>query len=446
MAARRVSAEKVDPAPLGRPLAFEFSGKTAKNRFLKAAMSELQSSWDNKDLTKRGIPPKELVNVYRRWGEGGFGLILLGNTMIEYDQLEAAGNHIIPSDAPFFGERFERFKEIASAAKENGSLVYTQLSHPGRQVHADIQPNPISASDVQLTNSAFGEFAKPRPMEKADFERVINGFAHAAEYCYKAGFDGVQLHGAHGYLLAQFLAPSTNKRTDEYNGSLLNRARLIFEITDAIRARVPDKSFSIGIKLNSTEFQQGGFTVEDCKVLCAELEKHQFDWIELSGGTYEALAFEHKRESTKKREAFFIEFAELIIPELKKTKAYITGGLRTAAGMVKALDVLDGVGIGRPAAHEFSLPQKLIDGVVDAAIQPLIDEGNFMITNVAATTQMNLVGHDREPLDLSRADHEKVFSEAVAKWLELRQKNGPSGPPVIEGFDLQSYGTAYAAA
>lgn len=150
---------------------------------------------------------------------------------------------------------------------------------------------------------------------------------------------------------------------------------------------MPDKSFSIGIKLNSAEFQKGGFTPEDCRVLCAELEKHNFDWVELSGGTYEVLAFEHRRESTKKREAFFIEFAEMVIPELKKTKAYITGGLRTTAGMVKALDTVHGVGLGRPVAHEFSLPQKILDGVVDGAIQPLIDEDNFMITNIAATTQ-----------------------------------------------------------
>ncbi|EHK19464.1 uncharacterized protein TRIVIDRAFT_58225 [Trichoderma virens Gv29-8] len=438
--------EKIDPAPLGQPLAFEFSGKTAKNRFMKAAMSELQSSWDDKDLTKRGIPPKELVNLYRLWGAGGYGVILLGNTMIEYDQLEGIGNHIIPSGAPFSGERFERFKEIASAAKAHGSLVYTQLSHPGRQVQEMIQPHPVSPSDVQLEVAGFGTFAKPRPMEKADFDHIINSFAHAAEYCYKAGFDGVELHAAHGYLLAQFLAPSTNLRTDEYGGSLANRARIIFEITDAIRARVPDKSFSIGIKLNSAEFQKGGFTVEDCKVLCAELEKNNFDWVELSGGTYEVLAFEHRRESTKKREAYFIEFAEMVIPKLKKTKAYITGGLRTTAGMVKALDKMHGVGIGRPAAHEYDLPQKILDSAVDGAIKQLIGEDNFMLTNVAATIQMMIAALGYEPLDLRRPDHDKVLHVAVEKHLENRQKGELPGPPFIEGLDLQPYGTAYAAA
>ncbi|KAL7813689.1 hypothetical protein V8C44DRAFT_357478 [Trichoderma aethiopicum] len=443
MSVRSQPSEKVDPAPLGQPLEFEFSGKVAKNRFLKAAMSELQASWDAKDLSKRGIPPKELVELYRRWGEGGFGVILLGNTMIEYDHLENAGNHIIPRDAPFSGERFERFKEIAAAAKAHGSLVYPQLSHPGRQVQEYIQPNPISASDVQLVGSAFGSFAKPRPMEKEDFENVINGFAHAAEYCYKAGFDGVQLHAAHGYLLAQFLAPSTNRRDDEYGGPLQNRSRLIFDITKAIRARVPDKSFSLAIKLNSAEFQKGGFSPEECRELCAELEKSGFDWVELSGGTYESLAFEHKRETTIKREAFFIEFAEMIVPELKKTKAYVTGGLRTAAGMVKALESVHGVGLGRPAAHEPELPQKILDGVVEGAIKPLFGESNFMITNMAATAQMKLIGQGYEPLDFSRPDHEKVFTEALGKWMELSKSKGPQGPPTIEGFELKPYGTAY---
>ncbi|KAL9471905.1 hypothetical protein ACSS6W_009846 [Trichoderma asperelloides] len=432
------SAEKVDPAPLGQPLSFEFSGKTAKNRFLKSSMSEQLSSWDEKDPAKRGIPSDELINLYRRWGEGGYGVILLGNTMIEVDQLEIDGNHIIPSDAPFSGDRFEKFKELASASKKHGSLVYPQLSHPGRQVQEAIQPNPISASDVQLVIPAMGTFAKPRPMEKADFDRVINEFAHAAEYSYKAGFDGVQLHGAHGYLLAQFLAPSTNKRTDEYGGSLLNRARLIFQIADAIRARVPDKAFSLGIKLNSVEFQQGGFTPEECKDLCVELEKNNFDWVELSGGTYEELAFAHRKESTIKREAYFLEFAELIIPHLKKTKVYVTGGLRSAAGMVKALNSVDGVGLGRPAAYEPALPQRILDGAADGAVQPFFDENDTGLGLLAAKTEMKLVGLGHEPLDLSREDHQKVFSAALSKW------SGRLGPLDIEDFDFQPYGTAYA--
>lgn len=388
MAPARFEAEDVDPSPLGQPLKFEFSGLTAKNRFMKAAMTERLSTWDPSDLKKRGVPTPELINVYRRWGEGGFGVILSGNVMIEYDHLEAPGNLIIPIDEAAGGKRFEAYKELAAAAKKEGSLFVAQLSHPGRQVSEDVQKHPISASDVQLEGDVMGmRFAKPRPMEQKDIERVIEGFAHAAEYSHKAGFDGVQLHGAHGYLLAQFLAPSTNKRTDRYGGSLLNRGRIIMEIADAIKARVNDPSFSLGIKINSVEFQKGGFSPEDCASLCEELEKHGFDYVELSGGTYENLAFSHKRESTKKREAFFLEFADTIVPRLKKTKAYVVGGLRSTGAMVKALDSVHGVSLARPIAHEFDLPTKILEGKVKSAIQYKLDEQDFGVTNVAAGTQ-----------------------------------------------------------
>lgn len=197
MTPTRFPAEPVDAKRLGEPLTFEFSGKTAKNRFLKAAMTERLSSWDAQNLEARGVPSRELINVYRRWGEGGYGLILTGNIQIEYDHLEAAGNPIIPPDAPFEGERFEAFKALATEAKREGSLIVGQISHPGRQVPESIQPRPISASDVQLEGIVIGSrFAKPRAMVKEDIDRVIEGFAHAAEYCYKAGFDGIELHGA----------------------------------------------------------------------------------------------------------------------------------------------------------------------------------------------------------------------------------------------------------
>jgi 2,4-dienoyl-CoA reductase-like NADH-dependent reductase (Old Yellow Enzyme family) len=150
MAPERYQSASGDASPLGKPLKFQFSGRTAKNRFLKAAMTERISSWDPKDLKARGIPSKNLINVYKRWGEGGFGQILTGNIMIEYDQLEAMGNPIIPRDAEFSGPRFEAFKELATQSKAHGSLIVGQVSHPGRQVENRIQKNPISASDVQL--------------------------------------------------------------------------------------------------------------------------------------------------------------------------------------------------------------------------------------------------------------------------------------------------------
>ncbi|KAH6648656.1 hypothetical protein BKA67DRAFT_521921 [Truncatella angustata] len=450
MVSNRIEGEPTDAAPLGKPLKFEFSGKTASNRFLKAAMTERLSSWDAKDLPKRGIPSKELINVYKRWGEGGFGVILTGNVMVDYDQLEAAGNPIVPREAEFSGERFEAFRELATESKKQGSLIVAQVSHPGRQVSDNINPHPISASDVQLEGNVMGmTFAKPRAMEKKDFDAVIGGFAHAAEFLYKAGYDGVELHGAHGYLLAQFLSPTTNKRTDQYGGSLLNRARIIFEISDAIRERVPDKSFSISIKLNSVEFQDGGFSTDDCKDLCVELEKHNFDFVELSGGTYQSLGFQHKRESSKKREAFFLDFADAIVPQLKKTKAYVTGGLRSVDAMVKALGSVHGVGLARPISHEFDLPNKILAGKVNGALDYKLDEQDFGITNVAAGTQIRLVGNDKEPLDLTQDKYLDVFKKSMEQWgKEMAEDKNQAkyGYVDIRGTELKPYGTSYAAA
>ncbi|KAH7308516.1 hypothetical protein B0I35DRAFT_442110 [Stachybotrys elegans] len=450
MAPKRIQSEAVDPSPLGQPLEFPFSGKTAKNRFLKAAMTERLSTWDPNVLENRGIPTEELINVYRRWGEGGFGNILTGNVMIEYDQLEAAGNPIIPRDAPFHGQRFEAFQKLAAVSREHGSLIVAQLSHPGRQVPQNIQPNPISPSDVQLEGTVMGmSFSKPRPMNNDDFAAVIDGFVHAAEYAYKAGFDGVQLHAAHGYLLAQFLSETTNKRTDEYGGPLANRARLIMEISDAIRARVTDRSFIVGIKVNSVEFQKGGFSPEDCRTLCGDLERHGFDFVELSGGTYQELAFSHKRESTKKREAFFLDFAESIVKELNQTKSYVTGGLRTVKGMVGALQTVDGVGLARPVCHEFDLPNKILKEGVQGALDILLDDQDFGTTNVAAGTQIRLVGKGKQPLDLTREDHKRAFEESQRKWSEEmahNQDNTKFGYVDIVGLDLQPFGTAYEGA
>jgi 2,4-dienoyl-CoA reductase-like NADH-dependent reductase (Old Yellow Enzyme family) len=444
----RYESDNVDAAPLGKPLKFEFSGKTAPNRFLKGAMTERISSWDPKNLEARGVPSTDLVNAYRRWGEGGIGLILSGNIMIDYDQLEAAGNPIIPKDAPYNGQRFERFRDMATQGKAEGNLMVGQVSHPGRQVEERIQKDPVSASDIQLKGDVMGmKFAQPHAASEAEIADIIERFAHAAEYLEKAGWDGVELHGAHGYLLAQFLAPSTNQRTDKYGGSLENRSRLILEIAQAIRKRTRS-DFILGIKLNSVEFQDKGFEPEEAKKLCALLEENRFDFVELSGGTYESLAFGHKRDSTKKREAFFLEFADLIAPVLSKTKTYVTGGFKTVGAMVSALDVVDGVGLARPLAQEPRFCKDVLSGKIKGAIKQQFDENDFGITNVAAGTHIRQIGKDHEPIDLSKGENVEAFKKDMGAW---GQKLGGDKEMKEYGYvDITSseavpYGTAAAS-
>ncbi|KAI9787018.1 MAG: hypothetical protein M1816_007771 [Peltula sp. TS41687] len=425
MPGQRHESEDVDIAPLAQPLHFEFSGQTAKNRIMKAPMAERMSSWDPKDINARGIPPEGLVKVYQRWGEGGYGMIITGNIMLDPNHLVAPGDAVIASDAPFSGARFEAFRRLGAAGKANGSLMLAQVSHPGRQTPSRLQPDPISASDTQLQGTVVGStYAKPHAASQEEIDHIVEAFAHAAEYLYKAGFDGIQLHGAHGFLLAQFLSESTNQRTDKYGGSLENRSRIILEIAQAIRKRRVPNSFILGIKLNSVEFQARGFDAEECRDLCRSLEAHRFDFVELSGGTYEALGFEHKRDSTRKREAFFLDFAEVIAPALRRTKTYVTGGLKTVGAMVKALDTVDGIGLGRPGCAEFLLARDILAAKVQGIIKPLIDEDDYGMALMASGAQILRVGKDHDPMDLSDEQTLQNFMKAMAAWMQASAEDG----------------------
>jgi 2,4-dienoyl-CoA reductase-like NADH-dependent reductase (Old Yellow Enzyme family) len=175
----------------------------------------------------------------------------------------------------------------------------------------------------------------------------------------ETGFSGVQVHAAHGYLISQFLSPMTNRRTDEWGGSLENRARFLRAIVAATRAKT-GRDFAVGVKLNSSDFQKGGFGADDARQVVAWLEADGVDLIELSGGTYEQprmLELEglepveeiRLRPSTRQREAFFLAFAS----ELKgvvRVPLMVTGGFRTAQGMVEAVrdDGIAMIGLGRP--------------------------------------------------------------------------------------------------
>ncbi|KAG5794033.1 hypothetical protein H9Q69_006909 [Fusarium xylarioides] len=343
----RYTSKDVSPEPLAQELHLYPSGRVAKNRFLKSPMAESLASWDPEIVSKRGIPTDELIELYRRWGEGknNFGIVVTGNIDIDLTSVGAAASPSIPVDAPFEGERFERFKQLATAAKKDGSLFLAQVNHPGRQVPYKFNPVAISASDVQLDPKMGMTFGKPHAATKEEIAQIIEGFAHAAEYLEKAGFDGIELHAAHGYLLSQFLSRTTNKRTDEYGTQTVeNRLRLISEIANAIKARV-SPTFIVSAKLNSVEFQDGGVTPDEVRELCERLEALGFDFVELSGGTYERMALSWEKESTKQREGFFLEWAETITKTLDpahKMRIFIAGGLRTVGAMVDALEVVDG--------------------------------------------------------------------------------------------------------
>ena len=198
--------------------------------------------------------------------------------------------------------------------------------------------------------------------------------------------------------------------------------RIILQIAKACRKRV-SSTFIFGIKINSVEFQEKGFTPEDAQKLCETSENARFDYVELSGGTYQKLAFSHQPESTRKREAFFLDFAEKIVTPLTKTRTYLTGGLRTAGAMVKALDTVDGIGLARPVCQEPHLPKDIIEGKLNGAIDSKLDQNNFPLTNTAAGTQIRQVGKDQEPMDLSDQGSVDAFFKDMQAWMEKQKSD-----------------------
>lgn len=385
-------------------------------------MSEALATWHPIDVSARGVPTQQLIDLYRHWGAGGWGQILTSNIMIDGAHLEAPGNMVIPGDAPFSGRRFEGFANLAKAATAQGSLIVGQVSHAGRQVEEHIQPHPISASEDQLyMPSMRRKFGKPRAATSEDIRGVIDGFAHAAEFLENAGFDGIQMHAAHGYLLAQFLSCSTNHRTDEYGGSLENRIRIILEIAAAIRKRVSE-TFVIGIKINSIELQEDGFNPQEATILCQKLEENKFDYVELSGGNYEKLAWMHVSESTKKRENFYIEAAEEIVKPLKTTKVYTTGGFKTLDGMADSLNIVDGVGIGKAACQEPRLAADLLSGKATGILKYAYAEEDFLKRLFAAGCQIRQIGKNEEPVDLTIPENaENVWDAIMAQWQKIAE-------------------------
>lgn len=180
--------------------------------------------------------------------------------------------------------------------------------------------------------------------------------------------------------------------------------------------------FILCIKLNSVEWQEGGFDVDEAREVCKILEENRFDFVELSGGTYEKLVFYHERESTKKREAFFIEFAEKIVPGLSRTKVYVTGGFKTVGAMVKALNTVPGIGIARPLCQEPLLCKEILERRVKGAVEQKIDLTDVSLTTIAAGAQIKQLGKNQEPIDLGEEKNVEVFMRELSKWTKA-QKN-----------------------
>ena len=339
-------------------------GAVLPNRIAKSAMSE--------DLAEPGHMPGSALNtLYGRWADSGAGLLISGNVMVDAKHL--GEHHNVVFEGNTFGGS-DALKAWAEAGQRAGAHFWPQINDPGRQTPLPRVPVAPSAVPLQLPGKLF---ATPRALESSEIEDIVGRYGRAAAISKEAGFSGVQIHGAHGYLVSQFLSPLSNQRDDAWGGDAERRRRFVIAIVRAMRAEV-GPAFPIGVKLNSADFQRGGFTEEESMQVVCALESEGVDLLEISGGTYEKPAvtgaIREMRASTLAREAYFLEYARAV-REKTKMPLLLTGGFRTRSGMVAALagerGCVDMIGLARPMALEPELPRGLLDGsILESRVQP----------------------------------------------------------------------------
>ncbi|NIF15534.1 NADH:flavin oxidoreductase/NADH oxidase family protein [Pantoea sp. Cy-639] len=339
------------------------NGSVIPNRIAKAAMEENLANLDQ-------TPSDALLRLYQAWAEGGAGLLLTGNVMVDARAMTGPGGVVLDDSQPL-----RRFSEWARVGRAQGAQFWMQINHPGRQMQASLGQDTVAPSAVALEMGGLSKlFALPRALDEAGIAEVIQRFARTAALAEQAGFNGVQVHAAHGYLLSQFLSPLSNQRQDRWGGSLENRARLLLEVVKAVRAAV-SPGFGVAVKLNSADFQRGGFEPADARQVVLWLNELAVDMVELSGGSYEAPAMQGDSRDgrTLAREAYFLEFAREIAA-IARMPVMVTGGIRRLPVVEQVLD--SGVamaGIATALALDPALPRLWQAGEVAAlAVLPAI--------------------------------------------------------------------------
>ena len=325
------------------------NGTTIKNRFFKSAMSEGMGTRDFQ-------PKKNIATLYKRWAEGGTGLIITGNIMIDPKGTAEPGNIVFDKNS-----NMEILKNWANQGQQHGAKVMVQLNHPGKQAPKTIAKETVAPSAVPLGNGLNKLFSTPRALTTSEVEELVQKFVTSAKITKEAGFSGVQIHAAHGYLISQFLSPHDNRRTDKYGGSLENRMRFLKEIYLGMREEL-GKNFTIGIKINSTDFKEDGLTEEDSLKTIIELANLGLDFVEISGGTYERPAM-MGATSKSTNQVFFAEYSKKLKQKIE-IPVVVTGGIRSINAMNTLLNdnTTDFIGIARPLTIDPNIPNKIKQG------------------------------------------------------------------------------------
>lgn len=322
------------------------NGTTIKNRFFKSAMSEGMGTRDFQ-------PKKNIATLYKCWAEGGTGLIITGNIMVDPKGTAEPGNIVFDKNS-----NMEILKDWAKQGQQHGAKVMVQLNHPGKQVPKTIAKETVAPSTIPLGNGLNKLFSTPRALTTSEVEELVQKFVTSAKVAKEAGFSGVQIHAAHGYLISQFLSPHDNRRTDKYGGSLENRMRFLKEIYLGMREEL-GKDFTIGIKINSTDFKEDGLTEEDSLKTIIELANLGLDFVEISGGTYERPAM-MGATSKSTNQVFFAEYSKKLKQKIE-IPVVVTGGIRSINAMNTLLNdnTTDFIGIARPLTIDPNIPNKI---------------------------------------------------------------------------------------
>ena len=317
------------------------NGSVLQNRIAKSAMSENLGTRDH-------APTSTLINAYKVWAKAQPGLLITGNVMIDSKAIGEARNVVVEDE-----QHLPLLIQWAKSAASTGVHLWPQINHPGRQAFGNINKEVYAPSAIPVkVKGASALFKTPKALSEKQILEIIERYGNTAKILKTAGFTGVQIHGAHGYLVSQFLSPLSNVRKDDWGGSLENRTRFVLAVYENIRNKV-GVDFPVGIKINSADFQRGGFTEEESMEVLRRLDAKGMDLLEISGGSYErpAMMGAGQKQSTVEREVYFLEYIKKARKIVTKP-LMLTGGFRNVKVMEKAIadGHVDIIGLGRPFA------------------------------------------------------------------------------------------------
>jgi 2,4-dienoyl-CoA reductase-like NADH-dependent reductase (Old Yellow Enzyme family) len=324
-------------------------GMPLPNRLIRSATWEGMCEED-------GRPTGKLIDCYTDLARGGVGLIVSGYAFVREDGKQ------LPGKLGIYTDRFaDDFRRMTATVHEAGGRLVIQLVHAGGQAHVNrAGQRPVAPSAV-----ATGQYPQlPAELSVADIQALVAAFARSAGWAKEWGADAVQLHGAHGYLINQFLSPLTNRRTDHYGGSLENRCRFLLEVFRAVRFAVGG-DYPVLIKLNAMDNLQGGLELDDAVYAAGQLSAAGIDAIEVSSGTSASGDKTPVRKKINKPalEAYNRD-AALRIKAVVACPVIVVGGIRSweIAERTVSDDGLDYVALSRPLIREPGLPNRWRSG------------------------------------------------------------------------------------